>query len=56
MEAGVPFLPLLDSLLADPGWRSWLLDDGLHFNPEGHRQVFERILHWPALLHWAGLT
>jgi lysophospholipase L1-like esterase len=55
MEARVPFLPLLDSLLADPGWHSWLLDDGLHFNPEGHRQMFERIVRWPALLHWAGL-
>jgi lysophospholipase L1-like esterase len=55
MEAGVPFLPLLDELLADPGWPNWLLDDGLHFNSEGHRQLFERIRDWPALLHWAEL-
>jgi lysophospholipase L1-like esterase len=55
MEAGVPFLPLIDDLLADPGWADWLLDDGLHLNPEGHRQLYERVRRWPALLEWAEL-
>lgn len=55
MEAGVPFLPLLDELLADPSWPDWLLDDGVHLNSDGHRHVFERIRRWPALLHWAEL-
>ena len=55
MEAGVPFLPLLDELLADPHWPEWLLEDGLHLNSDGHRQVFERVRQWPALLEWADL-
>jgi lysophospholipase L1-like esterase len=55
MEAGVPFLPLLEELLADPHWPAWLHEDGLHLNPEGHRQLFERVRHWPALLQWAQL-
>ena len=55
LEADVPFLPLLDDLLADPGWPSWLCGDGLHLNSEGHRQVFQRVQRWPALLEWAGL-
>lgn len=55
MEAGVPFLPLLEELLADSRWPDWLLEDGLHLNPEGHRQMFERVRRWPALLQWAGL-
>jgi lysophospholipase L1-like esterase len=53
LEADVPFLPLLDGLLADRNWRQWLCSDGLHLNTEGHRQVYERISHWPALLQWA---
>ena len=55
LEADVPFLPLLDSLLADPRWPDWLSADGLHLNTEGHRQVYGRVERWPALLHWAGL-
>ena len=53
LDADVPFLPLLDGLLANPNWRQWLCADGLHLNTEGHRQVYERISHWPALLQWA---
>jgi len=53
LEAGVPFLPLLESLLAEPDWQGLLSSDGLHLNREGHRQVFERLRHWPALQHWA---
>jgi lysophospholipase L1-like esterase len=33
----------------------WLGPDGLHLNGEGHRQVYERVRHWPALLRWADL-
>ncbi|MFO8239217.1 MAG: GDSL-type esterase/lipase family protein [Prochlorococcaceae cyanobacterium] len=55
LEADVPFLPLLDDLLADPGWPSWLCGDGLHLNSEGHRQVYTRVQQWPALQQWAGL-
>jgi lysophospholipase L1-like esterase len=55
LEADVPFLPLLNGLLADPNWRQLLCRDGLHLNTEGHHQVFERIRHWPALLQWADL-
>ncbi|MFM7455402.1 MAG: GDSL-type esterase/lipase family protein [Vulcanococcus sp.] len=55
LEADVPFLPLLESLLADPAWLQWLGPDGLHLNSEGHRQVYERVRHWPALLRWADL-
>ena len=55
LEADVPFLPLLESLLADPAWLQWLSPDGLHLNSEGHRQVFERVKRWPALLRWANL-
>ena len=55
LEADVPFLPLLESLLADPAWLQWLGPDGLHLNTEGHRQVFQRVRQWPALLQWADL-
>jgi lysophospholipase L1-like esterase len=55
LEADVPFLPLLENLLADPDWPQWLGSDGLHLNSDGHRQVYERIRRWPALLDWAGL-
>lgn len=54
-EADVPFLPLLDALLADPAWPAWLCSDGLHLNGEGHRQVYGRVRGWPALQAWAGL-
>lgn len=55
LEANVPFLPLLEPLLSDPFWPQWLSSDGLHLNADGHRQVFERLRHWPALLQWADL-
>jgi lysophospholipase L1-like esterase len=55
LEADVPFLPLLNDLLADPSWPAWLCGDGLHLNSEGHRQVYRRVQQWPALLEWAGL-
>lgn len=55
LEADVPFLPLVDQLLADPAWPQWLSGDGLHLNSEGHRAVYERVRRWPALLEWAGL-
>jgi lysophospholipase L1-like esterase len=55
LEADVPFLPLLDGLLADARWPQWLCSDGLHLNGDGHRQVFERVRRWPALLRWAEL-
>jgi lysophospholipase L1-like esterase len=55
LEADVPFLPMLEALLADPQWPEWLNTDGLHLNTEGHRRVYERVVRWPALLEWAGL-
>ena len=55
LEADVPFLPLLDGLLADSHWPRWLSSDGLHLNSLGHWQVFERVRQWPALLRWAEL-
>jgi lysophospholipase L1-like esterase len=55
LAADVPFLPLLDGLLADPDWPRWLASDGLHINSEGHRQVYQRVSSWPALLAWADL-
>jgi lysophospholipase L1-like esterase len=55
MEADVPFLPLMDHLLADPGWRELLGSDGLHLNSEGHARLHTRIRHWQALLEWAQL-
>ena len=55
LQADVPFLPLLESLIADPAWPRWLMGDGIHLNSDGHRQVFERVRQWPALLQWAEL-
>jgi lysophospholipase L1-like esterase len=55
LEADVPFLPLLDGLLQDSRWLQWLCPDGLHLNGDGHRQVYERVRQWPALLQWADL-
>ncbi|MFM1812393.1 MAG: hypothetical protein RLZZ336_1331 [Cyanobacteriota bacterium] len=55
LEADVPFLPLLEPLLADPCWEQWLCSDGLHLNSDGHRQVFGHLRDWPALQQWAGL-
>jgi len=55
MEADVPFLPLLESLMADPAWLQWLSPDGIHLNSEGHRQIYERVHRWGPLLSWADL-
>lgn len=55
LEADVPFLPLLESWLADDHWPALLAADGLHLNSAGHRRVYERVKTWPALLSWAGL-
>jgi lysophospholipase L1-like esterase len=55
LEADVPFLPLLNSLVSSPNWLQWLNSDGIHLNSEGHRQVYERVCLWPALLRWADL-
>ncbi|MFN9871783.1 MAG: GDSL-type esterase/lipase family protein [Cyanobacteriota bacterium] len=55
LEADVPFLPLLEGLLADSDWPQWLSSEGLHLNSEGHRQVYQRVRDWPALLAWADL-
>jgi lysophospholipase L1-like esterase len=55
LEADVPFLPLLEELLAQPRWLTLLEPDGVHLNSEGHGAVYERVRHWPALLAWAEL-
>ncbi len=55
LEADVPFLPLLEQLLAEPHWLQWIGPDGLHLNSDGHQQVYERVRQWPALLQWADL-
>lgn len=55
LGADVPFLPLLEPLLADGEWSALLCSDGLHLNGTGHRRVYERVRQWPALLSWAGL-
>ena len=55
LEADVPFLPMLEPLLADSRWLRWLDADGLHLNSEGHAEVYRRVRTWPALLQWAGL-
>jgi lysophospholipase L1-like esterase len=55
LEADVPFLPLLEAMLADPAWLQWLSPDGIHLNSAGHRQVYARVQRWPALLQWADL-
>ncbi len=56
MEADVPFLPLLDGLLADPLWLQGLCSDGLHLNGDGHAQLYRRLRGWSALLQWAELA
>jgi lysophospholipase L1-like esterase len=55
LEADVPFLPMLEPLLADSRWLRWLDADGVHLNSEGHAEVYRRVRTWPALLQWAGL-
>ena len=54
-EADVPFLPLLDTMLAERHWLRLLCSDGLHLNEAGHALIYERVRQWPALLRWAGL-
>ncbi|MCT0229547.1 arylesterase [Synechococcus sp. CS-1324] len=55
LEADLPFLPLLEPLLADPHWLRLIDADGLHLNAAGHQRVYERVRQWPALLRWAEL-
>ena len=55
LEADVPFLPLLESVLEEPHWEHLLCSDGLHLNRDGHAHVAARVQRWPALLDWAGL-
>jgi len=55
LEADVPFLPLLESFLADPCWLQRLDGDGVHLSVDGHALVYEKVRHWPALLRWAQL-
>jgi len=55
LEADVPFLPLVEGLLAQPRWLTLLEPDGLHLNTDGHGAVYDRVRHWPALLAWAEL-
>jgi lysophospholipase L1-like esterase len=55
LEADVPFLPLLEQLLAEPHWLQWIGPDGLHLNSDGHQWIYERVRQWPALLQWADL-
>ena len=55
LDADVPFLPLLESVLAEHRWQEFLCSDGLHLNREGHAHVAARVMRWPALLDWAGL-
>ncbi|MCX5948376.1 MAG: GDSL-type esterase/lipase family protein [Cyanobacteria bacterium] len=55
LEADVPFLPLIESFLADPYWLQRLDGDGVHLSSEGHALVYEKVRQWPALLRWAQL-
>ncbi|MEI6030497.1 MAG: GDSL-type esterase/lipase family protein [Synechococcaceae cyanobacterium ELA739] len=55
LEADVPFLPLIDHVLADPYWLQRLDGDGVHLSSEGHALVYETVRQWPALLRWAQL-
>jgi lysophospholipase L1-like esterase len=55
LERNVPFLALLDDLLAESEWLQLLGPDGLHCNERGHALLHERIGRWPELLRWAGL-
>ncbi len=55
LDADVPFLPLLETFLADPCWLQRLDSDGVHLSSEGHALVYEKVQHWPALLRWAQL-
>lgn len=55
LEADVPFLPLHQAMQQEPGWLGWMEPDGIHLNAEGHHWIHQRLMHWPALLDWAGL-
>ena len=55
LEADLPFLPLLETFLADPYWLQRLDSDGVHLSSEGHALVYDKVRNWPALLRWAQL-
>ena len=55
LEADVPFLPLHQPMQQEPGWLGWIEPDGIHLNADGHHWIHQRLMHWPALLNWAGL-
>ncbi len=55
LDADVPFLPLHQAMQQEPDWQSWMEPDGIHLNAEGHPWIHQRLMHWPALLTWAGL-
>ncbi|MFZ0408813.1 MAG: GDSL-type esterase/lipase family protein [Cyanobium sp.] len=55
LEADVPFLPLIETFLADPCWLQRLDSDGVHLSSDGHALVYDKVRHWPALLRWAQL-
>ena len=55
LEADVPFLPLHQPMQQEPGWLGWIEPDGIHLNADGHHWIHQRLMHWPALLDWAGL-
>lgn len=55
LEADVPFLPLHHPMQQEPGWLGWIEPDGIHLNANGHHWIHQRLMHWPALLNWAGL-
>ena len=55
LEADVPFLPLHQPMQQEPGWLGWIEPDGIHLNADGHHWIHTRLMHWPALLNWAGL-
>jgi len=55
LEADVPFLPLHQAMQQEPGWLGWMEPDGIHLNADGHHWIHQRLMHWPALLDWAGL-
>lgn len=46
---GVPYLPLAQSLAADPAWlRAVAAGDGSHPDAGGYALIAERVLDWPA--------
>lgn len=48
-DIGVPYLPLAESLLADPQWRRAVAaGDGVHPGADGYALLAGRIRRWPA--------